>query len=145
MPDMKLDDVTIHYEEVGSGPLAYVFCPGLGGDGQGFVEHFPFWQQHFPRVLTWDNREHRHAGIGLLMPEMVLTGQAAAVVSARRQQVLSRAYASHQERFSAHTQADRDRGGDTLISSDKCLIHIDRFRSALHDIKMVIGNLCIAS
>lgn len=56
MPNMKLDDVTIHYEEVGSGPLAYVFCPGLGGDGQGFVEHFPFWQQHFPRVLTWDNR-----------------------------------------------------------------------------------------
>ena len=56
MPDMQLDDVTIHYEEVGSGSLAYVFSPGLGGDGQSFVEHFPFWQRHFPRVLSWDNR-----------------------------------------------------------------------------------------
>ena len=56
MPDMKLGDVTIHYEEVGSGPLAYVFCPGLGGDGQGFVEHFSLWHQHFPRVISWDNR-----------------------------------------------------------------------------------------
>ena len=56
MPDMKLEDATIHYEEVGSGPLAYVFCPGLGGDGHSFVEYFPFWQQHFPRVITWDNR-----------------------------------------------------------------------------------------
>ena len=56
MPDMQLDDVTIHYEEVGGGSLAYVFCPGLGGDGQSFVEHFPFWQRHFPRALSWDNR-----------------------------------------------------------------------------------------
>jgi len=56
MPDMNLEDVTIHYEEVGSGPLAYVFCPGLGGEGKGFVEYFPLWHQHFPRVISWDNR-----------------------------------------------------------------------------------------
>ena len=56
MPEVDLGDVTIHYEEVGSGPLAYVFCHGGGDNGQGFVEEFPFWQQHFPRVVTWDNR-----------------------------------------------------------------------------------------
>ncbi len=56
MPDVQLQDVTIHYEETGSGSLAYVFCPGLGGDGSGFVDHFDFWAQHFPRVVTWDYR-----------------------------------------------------------------------------------------
>ena len=55
MPDIKLEDVTIHYEEFGSGSLSYVFCPGLGGDGRGFVEFFPLWYQHFPRVMSWDN------------------------------------------------------------------------------------------
>ncbi|MBI2887768.1 MAG: alpha/beta hydrolase [Chloroflexi bacterium] len=56
MPDMNLGDVTIHYEEAGSGPLAYVFCHGLGGSGDGFVAEFDFWKQHFGRVITWDNR-----------------------------------------------------------------------------------------
>ena len=56
MPDVMLEDATIHYEEAGSGSLAYVFCPGLGGDGRGFVEHFEFWAHHFPRVITWDYR-----------------------------------------------------------------------------------------
>ena len=56
MADVDLGDVTIHYEETGGGPLAYVFCHGGGGTGQVFMEHFPFWRQHFPRVVTWDNR-----------------------------------------------------------------------------------------
>ena len=56
MPDVELQDVTIHYEEAGSGSPAYVFCPGLGGDGSGFLEHFDFWARHFPRVITWDYR-----------------------------------------------------------------------------------------
>ena len=56
MSDVMLEDATIHYEEAGSGSLAYVFCPGLGGDGRGFVEHFEFWAHHFPRVITWDYR-----------------------------------------------------------------------------------------
>ncbi len=56
MPDVDLGDVTIHYEEAGAGPLAYVLCHGLGGDGQGFVEEFPFWVEHFGRVVSWDNR-----------------------------------------------------------------------------------------
>lgn len=56
MPDMDLGDVTIHYEDAGTGPFAYVYCHGMGANGQGFVEEFGFWRQHFPRVITWDNR-----------------------------------------------------------------------------------------
>ncbi len=56
MPYVNLEDVTIHYEEAGSGSLAYLFCPGLGGDGSGFVEHLDFWAGHFPRAVTWDYR-----------------------------------------------------------------------------------------
>ncbi|MSQ33245.1 MAG: alpha/beta hydrolase [Dehalococcoidia bacterium] len=56
MPDLDLGDVAIHYEELGSGPLAYVFCHGLGGSGDAFLEHFAFSRQHFPRVVTWDAR-----------------------------------------------------------------------------------------
>ena len=56
MPDASLGDVTIHYEEVGQGkPLAYFFCHGLGGSGDGFAEQFDFWGQHF-HAVTWDNR-----------------------------------------------------------------------------------------
>src|SRR3712207_5706170 len=54
MPNIDLGDVTIHYEEAGSGP-AYIFCHGLGGNGASFVEEFPFYSQYF-RVVTWDNR-----------------------------------------------------------------------------------------
>ena len=56
MPEMDLGDVTIHYQQAGEGPLAYVFCHGLGGGGEGFVEEFDFWKEHFGRVITWDNR-----------------------------------------------------------------------------------------
>lgn len=43
MPDMDLGDVTIHYEEDGAGPLAYVYCHSLSGNGGSFVEEFDFW------------------------------------------------------------------------------------------------------
>ena len=56
MPYADLGDVTIHYEESGDGPLAFVYCHGLGSNGDGFVDEFGFWRQHFDRVLTWDNR-----------------------------------------------------------------------------------------
>ena len=56
MPFMDLGDVTIHYQEAGEGPFAYIFCHGLGGGGMGFTAEFGFWQQQFGRVLTWDNR-----------------------------------------------------------------------------------------
>lgn len=55
MPDMNLGDVTIHYEEAGSGP-AYIYCHGLGGNGAMFAaEEFPLYAQYF-RVVSWDNR-----------------------------------------------------------------------------------------
>ena len=61
MSDMNLGDVTIHYEEAGQGPLAYIYCHSLSGGGptgggSSFVEEFPFYQKHFGRVVTWDNR-----------------------------------------------------------------------------------------
>jgi putative transposase len=53
-----------------------------------------FCQDCFP----WYNSQHRHAGLGLLTPEAVQYGQAAAVHLVRRQ-VLHAAYAAHPERF----------------------------------------------
>ncbi len=48
--------------------------------------------------FRWYNTEHRHSGIGLCTPEMVHTGQAAAVYEARAA-VLAAAYAEHPDRF----------------------------------------------
>jgi putative transposase len=56
-----------------------------------------FCREFFP----WYNAEHRHAGLGLLTPEMVHYGQATAVHAARRQ-ILHAAYAAHPERFVRH-------------------------------------------
>ena len=56
MPLMDLGDVNIHYSEAGEGSFAFVHCHGLGGSGEGFIEEFDFWKEHFGRVVTWDNR-----------------------------------------------------------------------------------------
>ena len=56
MSNMKLKDVVLNYEEVGSGSFALVHCHGLGGDGSNFVEELDFWNTYFGRVITWDNR-----------------------------------------------------------------------------------------
>ena len=56
MPDMNLGDVTIHYDEAGAGPLAYVYCHSLGGNSEDFIQEFDFWKKYFGRVVTWDNR-----------------------------------------------------------------------------------------
>lgn len=56
MPDMDMGDVTIHYDEAGAGPLAYVYCHSLGGNSEDFIQEFGFWKKHFGRVVTWDNR-----------------------------------------------------------------------------------------
>jgi putative transposase len=48
--------------------------------------------------ITWYHTQHRHSGIGLLMPDMLHTGQATAVTTAR-QQTLDQSYAVHPERF----------------------------------------------
>ncbi|MEE8336552.1 MAG: alpha/beta hydrolase [Dehalococcoidia bacterium] len=56
MPEMQLDEVTIHYEQAGDGPLAFVFCHGLGGSGEGFeANEMQWYAQHF-RTISWDNR-----------------------------------------------------------------------------------------
>lgn len=55
MPSIDLGDVTIHYEEAGSGP-AFVFCHGLGGNSSSFVaDDMAWYAQHF-RTIAWDNR-----------------------------------------------------------------------------------------
>jgi putative transposase len=56
-----------------------------------------FCQTFFP----WYNAEHHHSSLGLLTPEVVHYGQAAAVHEARRH-VLHAAYAAHPERFVRH-------------------------------------------
>jgi putative transposase len=48
--------------------------------------------------FRWYHTAHRHSGIGLCTPEMVHTGQAAAIYEARAG-VLAAAYAVHPERF----------------------------------------------
>jgi hypothetical protein len=48
--------------------------------------------------FRWYNHDHRHAGLGLLTPAVVHSGQAEAAHAAR-QAVLTRAYARHPERF----------------------------------------------
>ena len=53
---MDLGDVTIHYEERGSGPATYVFCHGLGGSGEGFERDDLDWYARHFRTIAWDNR-----------------------------------------------------------------------------------------
>ena len=67
----------------------------------GFPDHFAsieaaraFCQDFF----RWYNAEHRHAGIGLMAPEVVHHGQAQHAYDARSQ-VLATAYVAHPERF----------------------------------------------
>jgi putative transposase len=59
------------------------------------IEEARAFCQHFFR---WYNADHRHAGIGLLPPEVVHYGQAQDAYDARAQ-VLAAAYAAHPERF----------------------------------------------
>lgn len=56
MPLMDLDDVQIHYEERGAGSLAFVFCHGLGGSGEGFERDDMDWYAERFRTISWDNR-----------------------------------------------------------------------------------------
>ncbi|MEX2375935.1 MAG: alpha/beta hydrolase, partial [Dehalococcoidia bacterium] len=56
MPLAALDDVNIHYEERGSGPLALVFCHGLGGSGEAFEQEEVDWYAERFRTISWDNR-----------------------------------------------------------------------------------------
>lgn len=56
MPDVNLGGVTIHYEEAGDGPLAYVYCHGLGANSAMFVEEDLDWYAEHFRAIAWDQR-----------------------------------------------------------------------------------------
>lgn len=70
------------------------YRPGFPDRFTSLEEARAFCQDFF----RWYNAEHRHAGIGLLAPEVVHYGQAQATYDARAQ-VLATAYAAHPERF----------------------------------------------
>lgn len=56
MPEATLSEATIHYEEAGDGPLAYVFCHGLGGNSEGFERDDMGWYAEHFRTVAWDQR-----------------------------------------------------------------------------------------
>jgi putative transposase len=70
------------------------YRPGFPDRFASIEEARAFCQDFF----RWYNAEHRHAGIGLLPPEVVHSGQAQDAYDARAQ-VLATAYAAHPERF----------------------------------------------
>jgi putative transposase len=70
------------------------YRPGFPACFASIEEARAFCQDFF----RWYNAEHRHAGIGLLPPEVVHYGQAQDAYDARSQ-VLATAYAAHPERF----------------------------------------------
>ena len=61
----------------------------------GCIEDAKVFCRHF---FNWYNRDHHHAGIGLMTPDQVHYGQADAVHAAR-QNTLDLAYAANPERF----------------------------------------------
>ena len=70
------------------------YRPGFPGRFASIEAARAFCQDFF----HWYNAEHRHAGIGLLAPEVVHYGQARDAYDARAQ-VLAAAYDAHPERF----------------------------------------------
>ena len=70
------------------------YRPGFPARFASIEEARTFCQDFF----RWYNADHRHAGIGLLPPEVVHYGQAQDAFDARSQ-VLASAYAAHPERF----------------------------------------------
>jgi len=54
MPKIKVNDINIYYEEMGSGePL--VFIPGLSGTTKLWYKQFPYFSKYY-RVISLDNR-----------------------------------------------------------------------------------------
>ncbi|MBK32617.1 MAG: hypothetical protein CL771_03125 [Chloroflexi bacterium] len=56
MPKFNTGGAEIHYEERGAGPLAYVYCHGLGGSGERFERDDMDWYARHFRTISWDNR-----------------------------------------------------------------------------------------
>ena len=73
------------------------YCPSFPARFASLEEARAFCREFF----AWYNTEHHHSGIGLLTPEVVHSGQAHAVHTARTQ-TLAVASAAHPERFVRH-------------------------------------------
>ena len=56
MSEVELDGVRIHYEIAGDGPLAYVYCHGLGSSGETFEAEDMDWYAARFRTISWDQR-----------------------------------------------------------------------------------------
>lgn len=56
MPKADLPGASIHYETAGDGPLAYVFCHGLGSTGEVFERADMDWYAERFRTVSWDQR-----------------------------------------------------------------------------------------
>ena len=56
MAQVEIDGVQIHYDERGDGPLAYVYCHGLGSNSAGFVAEDLDWYGERFRTVAWDQR-----------------------------------------------------------------------------------------
>ncbi len=70
------------------------YCPEFPSTFANLAEARLFCKAFF----LWYNEVHRHSGIGLMTPATVHRGDATECI-AKRQDVLSRAYATHPERF----------------------------------------------
>jgi putative transposase len=70
------------------------YRPGFPERFASILEARSFCREFFP----WYNQEHRHSGLGLMTPESVHYGRAAALME-KRADVLAAAYAAHPERF----------------------------------------------
>ena len=73
------------------------YSPGFPERFTGVEEARAFCQDFF----RWYNTEHRHAGIGLMTPDVVHSGRAEEIHAARAR-VLLQAYTAHPERFVNH-------------------------------------------
>ena len=63
MSQAEIDGVQIHYEERGDGPLAYIYCHGLGSNSAGFVREDLDWYGERFRTVAWDQRGLGQSGL----------------------------------------------------------------------------------
>ena len=89
--------------------------------------------------FAWYNDEHHHSGLGLHTPADIHYGTAEQTRQ-KRAGVLKGAYAAHPERFVRKPPSRRScqpppgstrpttRGGSSVISTQRCLIQVDRLR-----------------
>ncbi|MBT5774870.1 MAG: alpha/beta hydrolase [Dehalococcoidia bacterium] len=56
MAQTEIDGVQIYYEERGDGPLAYIYCHGLGSNSASFIREDLDWYGERFRTVAWDQR-----------------------------------------------------------------------------------------